>query len=76
MGASAAAGHVAGCWLLHLKPFGQGDPFHLAAGGEAAVTGTVPVGSGGQVNEAAGEEERKQKCSHSLTLRTLGYDGD
>lgn len=46
MGASAAAGHVVECWLLHLKPFGQGDPFHLAAGGEAAVTGTAPVGSG------------------------------
>ena len=45
MGASAAAGHGAGCWLLHLMPSGQGGPFHLAAVVGAAVTGTAPVES-------------------------------
>lgn len=45
MGASAAAGHVAGCWLLHPMLSGRGGPFHSAAVGWAAVRGTAPVAS-------------------------------
>lgn len=45
MGASAAAGHVAGCWLLRLMPSGRGGPFHSAAVGWAAVRGIAPVAS-------------------------------
>lgn len=42
MGASAAAGHVAGCWHHHPMPSFQGGPFHSAAAGWAAGAATAP----------------------------------
>lgn len=43
MGASAAAGHAVGCWLLHLMPSGQGGPFHSTVVAWAAVGETAPA---------------------------------
>lgn len=71
MGASAAAGHGAGCWHLHLMPSGQGAPFHSAAAGWAAVTGTAPAGGEGEgwFGEVGRKEERRQQYSSLLKGR-------
>ena len=62
MGASAAAGHVVGCWLLHPMPSGRGGPFHSAAVGWEAVRGTAPVAStSGQDRAVRGERGREKR---------------
>lgn len=69
VGASAAAGHGAGCWHLHLMPSGQGAPFRSAAAGWAAVTGTAPAGGEGRDGLVRWGERREKTAVLQSTER-------